>query len=30
MSDLNIAGLDVGYAEPPKRTNGVGTWCIGA
>ncbi len=26
MLDLNVAGLDVGYAKPPKKTNGVGIW----
>ena len=26
MKNLNIAGLDVGYAKPPQKTNGVGIW----
>ena len=26
MNNLSIAGLDVGYAKPPKKTNGVGIW----
>lgn len=29
MTELNIAGLDIGYAPPPKKTTGIGTWCKG-